>query len=69
MSKRQEMIKELLEMQKKFIAYDKAQEGGFDMADYYVQDPNHPLYNFREDYDALAMKIVEQAHEDRGSHA
>lgn len=69
MSTRQEMIKELMEMQKKFIAYEKSQENGFDMADYYVEDPTHPLYNFRQDYDALAMKIVEQAHADRGSKA
>ena len=68
MSKRAEMIKELLDMQKKFIAYDKAQEGGFEMADYYVDDPSHPLYNYREDYNELAMKIVDQAHEDRGSN-
>lgn len=67
MSNRAEMIKELLAMQKKFMEYAKDQEDGFEMADYYVDDPNHPLYNYRENYNELAMKIVDQAHEDRGS--
>lgn len=67
MSDRQAMIKELLAMQKKFQEYVDSQDGGFDMADYYIDDESHPLYNYRENYNELAMKIVDQAHEDRGS--
>lgn len=67
MSTRQEMITEMLAMQKKFAEFVATQDEGFDMADYYIEDESHPLYNYRETYDALAMKLVDQAHEDRGS--
>ncbi len=67
MSNRAELISKMMEMQKQFIEYANSQEGGFEMADYYVDDENHPLYNFREKYNEVAMAVVDAAHADRGS--
>jgi hypothetical protein len=66
MSEKQELIKKLLEMQKKFIDYEHA--NGIEMEDYFVGDENHPLHNFRQEYMDLANKLVDMAHAEKGSH-
>lgn len=66
MSDRQALIKELLELQRKFIEYD--QEHGVTPEEYFVPPEDHPLHGFRQRYNELAMKLVEQAHQDVGSH-
>jgi hypothetical protein len=66
MSDKQEMIKKLLEMQKKFIEYEH--ENGVEMEDYFVGEEGHPLYHFRQEYRDLAMKLVDTAHAEKGSH-
>jgi len=66
MSEKQELIKKMMEMQKKFIAYE--QENGVEMEDYFVGEKGHPLHNFRQEYMALANKLVDMAHAEKGSH-
>jgi len=66
MSDKQELIKKLLEMQKKFIDYDH--EKGVEVVDYYVSDESHPLHDFSKKYMALANQLVDVAHEEKGSH-
>ena len=66
MSEKQDLIKKLLEMQKKFIDYEHA--NGVDMEDYFVGDDSHPLHNFRQEYSDLANKLVDMAHVEKGSH-
>lgn len=65
MSDKQELIKKLLEMQKKFIDYE--QENGVEMEDYFVAEEGHPLYHFRQEYMDLANKLVDMAHAEKGS--
>lgn len=65
MSEKQELIQKMLEMQKKYIAYEH--ENGVDPQDYYVPAEGHTLHNYREDYMEAAMKVVELAHAERGS--
>jgi len=65
MSKRADLIKQMLEMQKKSIAYE--QENGVDMKDYYVPDEKHPLFQYREKYAELADQVNAMAHDDKGS--
>jgi hypothetical protein len=65
MSDKQEMIKELLAMQKKFIDYEH--EHGVSMEEYFVPSDDSPIKGFRQNYMDLAMKIVDVAHEDKGS--
>ena len=66
MSEKQEMIKKLLEMQKKFIEYD--QENGVSMEEYFTPSDDSPLKGFRQEYMDLAMKLVDSAHAEKGSH-
>ncbi len=66
MSDKQAMIKKMLEMQKKFIEYEHT--NGVDPEDYWMAGEGHPLHNFRQEYRDLAMKVVEEAHKDKGSH-
>ena len=66
MSEKQELIKKMLELQKKFIEYE--QQHGVEMVDYYYASQGHPLENYRQQYNELAMKLVDLAHEQKGSH-
>jgi len=65
MSEKAELISKMLEMQKKFIAYE--QDNGVSMADYYAAKEGHTLHNYREEYAELAMKVNVMAHEEKGS--
>jgi len=65
MSDKAEMIKKMLEMQKKFIEYE--QKHGLEPKDYYAPESGHELDGFRQEYRDLAMKVVDAAHEDKGS--
>ena len=66
MGEKQELIKKLMEMQKKFIAYE--QENGVEMKDYFAAEKGHLLDGFRQEYMDLANKLVDMAHEEKGSH-
>jgi len=66
MSERQEIIKKLLEMQKKFMDYEH--EHGVEPEEYWMADEGHPLHNYRQEYNQLAMKLVDLAHAEKGSH-
>jgi hypothetical protein len=65
MSDKQELIKKLLEMQKKFIDYEH--ENGVEMKDYFAADEGHPLKGFRQNYMDLANQLVDMAHAEKGS--
>ena len=62
---KREKIKKLLAMQRKFIELDHAQ--GVEMKDYFAPEEGAPLQGFREEYNALAMELVDQAHAIVGS--
>jgi hypothetical protein len=66
MSDKQELIKKMLEMQKKFIDFEH--ENGVEMEDYFVGEEGHPLHHYRQEYMDMAMKLVDIAHEEKGSH-
>ena len=66
MSEKQEMIKKMIEMQKKFIAYE--QENGVSQKEYFTAGEGHELNNYRQEYHDLAVKLVDIAHEEKGSH-
>lgn len=65
MSEKQELIRQMLELQRKFIEYEHAQ--GLDPRDYYLPAEDHPLHEYRRKYRDLAMKLVDLAHEEKGS--
>ena len=66
MSEKQEIIKQMLEMQRKFI--DLEQKGEFSAEEYYDSDGETDLAKFKRAYDELAIKLVDIAHEEKGSH-
>ncbi len=65
MSEKQELIKQMLEMQKKFMEYEH--EHGLDPKDYWAPDADHELAGYKEKYRDIAMKVVDLAHEEKGS--
>ena len=65
MSDKAAKIKEMLEMQKKFIEYEH--KNGVDPKDYFVPDAGHELDGYRQKYMQLAMEVVDMAHAEAGS--
>ena len=63
---KQEKIKKMLEMQKKFIS--KEHKGGVTMEEYFTPADSSELKDYREEYMKLAMEVVEDAHGEVGSH-
>lgn len=63
---KQEKIKKMIEMQKKFI--EKEQVSGVSMEEYFLPDKKSELKGYRDDYIKLAMEVVEDAHKKVGSH-
>ena len=66
MGEKQDIIKKLIDMQKMFIKYE--QDNGVQMKDYFVAKDDHPLKGYRQEYADLANKLVDIAHEEKGSH-
>ena len=66
MSSKTELIKEMLEMQKKFISYEH--KNGVDPQEYFTPEAGAELDGFRQKYNEMAMKVVDMAHEEAGSH-
>ena len=66
MSEKQEIIQKMLDMQKKFIAYE--QQNGVDPEEYFNPPEGHELDGYRQEYYDLAKKLVDMAHEEKGSH-
>ena len=66
MSSKQEKIKKLLEMQKKFIELE--QKGEITAESYWSPEDGSDLDGFKEEYMKIAMEVVDDAHEEKGSH-
>jgi hypothetical protein len=65
MSDKAAKIKEMIEMQKKFIEYEH--QNGVDPKDYFKPDAGHELDGYRQKYRDLAMEVVDLAHAEAGS--
>ena len=65
MSDKQELIKEMLEMQKKFMDYEH--KNGVSQEEYFTAQDGD-LAGYRQKYNELANKLVDMAHEEKGSH-
>ena len=66
MSEKQEIIRQMLEMQQKFISIEHS--GQFRADEYYDSEGDSELARFKKSYDALATKLVDMAHAEKGSH-
>ena len=67
MSDKQAVIKEMMEMQRRFIEIE--QSGDFVAEEYYDSDSESVLAKYKRRYNELAIKLVDMAHEEKGSHA
>ncbi len=65
MSEKQDLIKRMLELQKKFIEFEH--NNGIDGYDYYTPGSGHELDGYRQEYAELATKVVDLAHAEAGS--
>jgi hypothetical protein len=65
MSEKAKLIKEMIEMQKKFMAYEH--EKGVKQEEYFAPQAGHVLDGYRQKYQELANKVVDMAHTEKGS--
>ncbi|MCP4488645.1 MAG: hypothetical protein GY820_15225 [Gammaproteobacteria bacterium] len=65
MTDKKAKIAELIELQKKFIAYEH--ENGVDMKDYFAPEAGHLLDGYKESFVQKAMELVDMAHAEKGS--
>ncbi|HEC28572.1 MAG TPA: hypothetical protein ENI65_03170 [Gammaproteobacteria bacterium] len=66
MSEKQDLIKRMIELQKKFIDFEH--ENGVNGYDYYTPGDGHPLDGYRQEYRDMADKVIDMAHAEAGSH-
>jgi hypothetical protein len=66
MSEKQEIIKQMMELQHKFIELE--QNGKFSAEQYYDNEGDSELAKYKRSYDELATKLVDMAHAEKGSH-
>jgi hypothetical protein len=65
MSSKADKIKEMLEMQKKFIA--KEHKSGVSQQEYYTPEAGSDLDGFPQKYQDLANEVIDIAHKEAGS--
>lgn len=65
MSEKQAIIKEMLDLQHKFIELE--QRGDFSTEEYYDSDGETEVARHKRNYEELATKLVDLAHAEKGS--
>lgn len=65
MSSKADKIKEMLEMQQKFMT--KEHESGVNQQEYFTPEAGSVLDGYRQKYSDLAIEVIEMAHEEKGS--
>jgi hypothetical protein len=66
MSEKQEIIKQIMELQREFIELE--QNGKFSAEQYYDTEGDSELAVNKRKHEELATRLVDLAHEDKGSH-
>ena len=65
MSEKQEIIKQMMELQHKFI--DLEHRGEFSTEEYYDSESDSELARHKRSFEELATKLVDLAHAEKGS--
>ena len=65
MSEKHELIRKMIQMQREFIAQE--QQGGIEQKDYFLPENNQSLSGYRESYAKVAARVIDLAHEEKGS--
>ncbi|HKJ50612.1 MAG TPA: hypothetical protein VKB27_03870 [Gammaproteobacteria bacterium] len=66
MSKKQEIIKRMIDMQQRFKEIE--QGGNFSTEEYYDNEGDSELARYKREFEELATQLVDLAHEEKGSH-
>jgi hypothetical protein len=66
MSEKQEIIKQMMDMQHKFIELER--NGEFSAEEYYDSDGDNELALHKRSFEELARRLVDLAHAEKGSH-
>ena len=66
MTEKQKIIKQMLKMQREFIKLE--QKGEFKADEYYDTDGDSVLAKYKSRFNELAMRLVDLAHAEKGSH-
>ena len=66
MTEKQKIIKQMLDMQKKFIKLE--QNGDFKIDEYYDTEGDSELAQYKNKYNELSIRLVDLAHAEKGSH-
>lgn len=66
MSEKEKIIKQIMELQHKFIELE--QNGEFSTEEYYDTDGESELAKYKRLHEELATKLVDLAHAEKGSH-
>ena len=66
MTEKQKIIKQMLKMQRDFIKLER--KGEFKAEEYYDIDGDSVLAKYKRKFNELAMRLVDLAHEEKGSH-
>jgi hypothetical protein len=66
MSEKQEIIKQMLDLQHKFIELER--QGEFNAEEYYDSDGDNELARHKRSFEELATRLVDMAHAEKGSH-
>ena len=65
MAEKQKIIKQMLDLQQKFIKIE--QNGEFRADEYYDSEGDSELAKYKKTYDELAVKLMDMAHAEKGS--
>ena len=65
MSEKQEIIKQMMDLQHKFIELE--QRGDFSTEEYYDSEGDTELARHKRSFDELATRLVDLAHAEKGS--
>ncbi|MEE8289012.1 MAG: hypothetical protein V3R25_06320 [Nitrosomonadaceae bacterium] len=66
MTEKQKIIKQMLAMQRDFIKLERNDE--FKIDDYYDNDGDSDLAKYKKKFNELAIRLVDLAHKEKGSH-
>ncbi len=65
MSEKQEIIQQMMDLQHKFIELEK--RGEFSAEEYYDSEGDNELAQHKRSFEELATRLVDLAHEEKGS--
>lgn len=64
-TEKRKLIEHMLAMQKQFIEFE--QQNGVEPEEYWAGQEGHPLFKYKEQYEDMSSRVIDLAHEEKGS--